>query len=74
MRADLGADPVETITCLCIGRVGDVIVATPFLRALRRHYPKARIRLVVGWRSAQVLPLIAFIDDWAVLQKPQCLG
>lgn len=74
MRIDLGKEPIEKITCLYIGRVGDVIVATSFLRALRRHYPKARIRLVVGWRSVQVLPLIPFVDDWAVLQKPQRLG
>ncbi|OGR49361.1 MAG: hypothetical protein A2X40_08460 [Elusimicrobia bacterium GWC2_65_9] len=67
---DLGRAPIARITCLCIGRVGDVIVATPFLRALRRRFPKARIRLLVGWRSVQVLPLIPFIDDWAVLEKP----
>ena len=57
------------ITALYIGRVGDVIVATPLLRALRRRYPKARIRLIVSWRGAQVLPLIPFIDEWAVLDK-----
>ncbi len=65
---------MERITALYIGRVGDVIVATSFLRAIRRRYPKARIRLVVGWRSVQVLPLIPFIDEWAVLEKPAQLG
>jgi heptosyltransferase-2/heptosyltransferase-3 len=65
---------VERITALYIGRVGDVIVATSFLRALRRRHPQARIRLIVGWRSAQVLPLIPFIDEWAVLGKPAQLG
>jgi heptosyltransferase-2 len=65
---------VERITALYIGRVGDVIVATPLLRALRRRWPKARIRLVVGWRSVQVLPLIPFVDEWAVLDKPARLG
>lgn len=61
---------MKRITALYIGRVGDVIVATPFLRALRRRHPEARIRLIVGWRSKQVLPLIPFIDEWAVLEKP----
>ncbi len=61
---------MERITALYIGRVGDVIVATSFLRALRRRYPKARIRLIVGWRSAQVLPLIPFIDESLILGKP----
>lgn len=57
-----------------IGRVGDVIVATPFLRAIRRRWPKSRIRLIVGWRSTQVLPLIPFIDEHLVLEKPGKVG
>lgn len=65
---------MERITALYIGRVGDVIVATSFLRALRRRWPKARIRLIVGWRSAQVLPLIPFIDESLVLGKPGQVG
>jgi len=70
VKIDLGEEAVLRITCLYVGRVGDVIMATPFLRALRRRFPKARIRLLVGWRSVQVLPLIPFIDEWAVLEKP----
>lgn len=58
------------ITCLYIGRVGDLIVATPLLRALRRRHPKARIRLLIGWRGVQVPPLIPFIDEAVVLSKP----
>jgi heptosyltransferase-2/heptosyltransferase-3 len=69
VSVDLGG-PVERATCVYIGRVGDVIVATPFLRALRRRFPRARIKLVVGWRSRQVLPLIPFVDESAVLEKP----
>lgn len=65
---------MDRITALYIGRVGDVIVATPLLRALRRRHPRARIRLIVGWRSTQVLPLIPFIDEWAVLEKPAAAG
>lgn len=65
---------MERITALYIGRVGDVIVATPFLRAIRRRWPKARIRLIVGWRSAQVLPLIPFIDEHLILEKPGKVG
>ncbi len=65
---------MERITALYIGRVGDVIVATSFLRAVRRRHPKARIRLIVGWRSTQVLPLIPFIDESLVLEKPGKVG
>jgi ADP-heptose:LPS heptosyltransferase len=58
------------ITCLYIGRVGDLIVATPFLRALRRRFPKARIRLMIGWRGVQVPPLIPFVDEFVTLARP----
>ncbi|MDE2141498.1 MAG: glycosyltransferase family 9 protein [Elusimicrobia bacterium] len=74
MRIDLGSGNIERITCVYIGRIGDVIVATPFLRALRRRFPKARIRLVVGARAAQVLPLIPFVDETAVLGRPAQVG
>ncbi|MDE2512113.1 MAG: hypothetical protein KGL74_13395, partial [Elusimicrobia bacterium] len=74
MRIDLGSGNIERITCVYIGRIGDVIVATPFLRALRRRFPKARIRLVAGARAAQVLPLIPFVDETAVLGRPAQVG
>ena len=67
-------DRVGRVTALYIGRVGDVIVATPLLRAIRRRFPRARIKLIVGWRSVQVLPLIPFVDETAVLSKPAQLG
>lgn len=74
MRIDLGTAPIERITCLYIGRIGDVIVATPFLRALRRRFPKARIRLIAGYRAVQVLPLIPFVDETVVLGRPGQVG
>ena len=74
MRIDLGAAPIERVTCVYIGRIGDVIVATPFLRALRRRFPKSRVRLIVGHRAVQVLPLIPFVDETAVLGRPLQVG
>ena len=74
MRIDLGTAPIERITCLYIGRIGDVVVATPFLRALRKRFPKARIRLIAGYRAVQVLPLIPFVDEKVVLGRPGQLG
>ncbi|MBI4371122.1 MAG: glycosyltransferase family 9 protein [Elusimicrobia bacterium] len=70
MSPALELDSASRVTAVYIGRVGDVITATPFLRALRRRLPKARIRLVVGWRSREVLPLIPFIDASLILGKP----
>jgi len=37
-------------------------------RALRRRFPQARVRLVVSYRSKQVLPLIPFIDESLVFE------
>ena len=66
---ELEPSRVKAATALYIGRIGDVIVATPFLRALRARFPQARLRLIVSFRSVQVLPLIPFIDESAVLQS-----
>ena len=74
MRVDLGTAPIERITCVYIGRIGDMIVATPFLRALRKRFPKVRIRLIAGYRAEQVLPLIPFVDEKVLLGRPGQLG
>jgi ADP-heptose:LPS heptosyltransferase len=71
---DIDSDLISRISLLWLGRLGDVIVATPFLRALRTRFPKARIRLIASYRSSEVLPLIPFIDDWLVLGKPNNIG
>lgn len=70
----INSDSISRISLLWIGRLGDVIVATPFLRALKIRFPKARVRLIASYRSAEVLPLIPFIDDWLVLEKPGNIG
>lgn|GEM_PF-1474465 len=74
MRVDLGAAPIERVTCLYVGRLGDVIVATPFLRALRRRFPRARVRLIVGSRAAEVLPMLPFIDEGLFLGRAADVG
>ncbi len=74
MRVDLGAEPIERVTCLYVGRLGDVIVATPFLRALRRRFPHARVRLIVGSRASGVLPLLPFVDEGLFLGRAADVG
>ncbi len=43
------------ILVLKSGAIGDIIMATPFLRAIRKRFPHARIDFVVGKWSAAVL-------------------
>src|ERR1700691_2545254 len=74
MSIDLGPEPIERITCAYIGRIGDMIVATPFLPPLPPRFPKARVRLIAGYRAVQVLPLIPFVDERVVLGRPGQLG
>lgn len=54
---------VKHITVLWLGRIGDLIVSTPALRAIRRRYPKARIRLVLSGLCEGLAPLLPFHDE-----------
>ena len=74
MGIDLGGAAIERIACACVGRIGDVIVATPFLRSLRARFPGARVRLIAGRRAAEVLPLVPFVDESAALGGPAQVG
>ena len=43
-------------------RIGDLILTVPAVAAVRKHFPAARITLVVGHGSRELLPAIAGID------------
>ena len=48
-----GRRAVERILIFKLDHLGDLLIATPALRALRRRYPNAEIRIVVGeWNTA----------------------
>ncbi|MDD5656342.1 MAG: glycosyltransferase family 9 protein [Elusimicrobia bacterium] len=51
------------VTALLIGRLGDMIVASPMLRALRRAAPEARLRLVASAASRQAAAMIPGVDE-----------
>ncbi|HAM36257.1 MAG TPA: hypothetical protein DEB40_09560 [Elusimicrobia bacterium] len=60
---NLDAPKVRCVTALLVGRLGDLIVSTAFLRGLRARFPEARIRLVVSAATRQAAGLIPFIDE-----------
>ncbi|MBX5451342.1 glycosyltransferase family 9 protein [Thermogemmatispora sp.] len=52
-----------------LASIGDLLLATPALRALRETYPQARIDLLVTPASADLLAGWEIIDDIIVLDK-----
>ncbi len=55
--------PDTRILVVKLATIGDLLLATPSLRALRETYPQARIDLLVTPASAGLL------DDWAVIDR-----
>jgi ADP-heptose:LPS heptosyltransferase len=55
------------VTAVLIGRLGDLIVATPMLRALKAKYPDARLRLVVSKLGREAAAMIPAVDEVVVL-------
>jgi lipopolysaccharide heptosyltransferase II len=46
-----------------LSALGDVILSTPSLRAVRKHYPKSRISLVVGRAFFPLVARCPYVDD-----------
>jgi ADP-heptose:LPS heptosyltransferase len=57
------------ILVLQLKRIGDLILTTPALWALRQNLPKARIVLAVEAGSREMLPAIDFVDDTLVYER-----
>src|SRR5258707_13455795 len=61
--------PDAHILVVKLATIGDLLLATPALRALRETYPKARIDLLVTPASAGLLDGWEVIDHVIVLDK-----
>ena len=57
------------ILVLQLKRIGDLILTTPALFALRQHYPSARITLAVEESCKDLLPGIPFVDRTMVFSR-----
>ena len=53
----------ERILILKLGAVGDVVLITPSLRAIRRKFPKATISLLVGRDAFELVQHCPYIDE-----------
>lgn len=59
----LDSSLLGSITALLFRRVGDSLLATPALRALKEKYPDRRIRVIAEPQTSRVFEGLAFIDE-----------
>jgi ADP-heptose:LPS heptosyltransferase len=57
------------ILVLQLKRIGDLILTTPALWALRQNLPRAHIALAVDAGSRELLPAIDYLDDTLVYER-----
>jgi len=62
-QTDLRNPDVKSILVVKLDRIGDVILALPFLRELRRLFPAARISLVTDKRVSNLLEISPYINE-----------
>lgn len=60
---------VKRILIIKIGAVGDCVLATPSLRAIRQKNPKAYIALLIGRQASQALKGCPYIDEMIVYDR-----
>ena len=56
------------ILLLQLKRIGDLILTTPAIAALRESFPEAQITLVVSNECADLLPAISNVDRILIAQ------
>jgi len=60
---------VRRVVCVWIGRLGDLIVATPALTSIRVRFPKAHIVLIVGEKGREIADLLPEAGEVRVLRS-----
>jgi predicted lipopolysaccharide heptosyltransferase III len=57
------------ILLIQIKRIGDLILTTPAIAALRQKFPKAKITLVISQEAEPLLPALAGVDRTVVVRR-----
>jgi ADP-heptose:LPS heptosyltransferase len=63
-------EKARNILCVRLDSLGDVLMTTPALRALRESLPGCRITLLTSQAGAAVAPYVPEIDDVIVFAAP----
>ncbi len=57
------------IMIIKIGSIGDVILATPSFRAIKKAFPESHLTVLVGLESRQVLENSPYVDELIVIDR-----
>ena len=67
---DAGWQRVRNVLAVRLDNLGDVLLTTPAIRAIKETLPEARITLLAGPTGAQVADLDPDIDETIVYEAP----
>lgn len=61
---------VENVLCIRLDTIGDVLMTTPAIRALKQSHPTRRVTLLTSSAGAVTAPLLPDIDEFIVYDAP----
>jgi lipopolysaccharide heptosyltransferase II len=61
---------VKKILCIRLDALGDVLMSTPAIRAIKESLPDCRITLLTSPSGARVAPLIPLVDESIAYESP----
>ena len=59
---------IRKILVINLGGIGDVLISTPALRALKSHFAGSRLYLLVVPRAAEIARNLAYVDEVFVFE------
>lgn len=63
-------DNAKRILCVRLDTIGDVIMTTPAIRALKTSHCDRHITLMTSWAGSAIAPLLLDIDDLIIYDSP----
>ncbi len=67
---DAGWEDVKNILCVRLDTIGDVLMTSPAIRALKEGHPARKVTLMTSSRGAEAAALIPEIDDVIIYDLP----